>query len=223
MWVAIFPYLCKMEILSDNLQQYLETHCESEPPILQAINRETHLKVLKPNMLSGHYQGRLLSMLSKLTKPFLILEIGTFTGYATICLAEGLSQDGLIHTIEVNREQEEMLLLNFEKSGFGDKIRLHFGEALQLIPNLNLQNIDLVFIDADKKNNYAYFCLVIDKVRRGGLIIIDNVLWKGKVYGPETDADTNSFRELNNLIAQNELVEKLILPVRDGLLVVRKK
>ena len=212
-----------MEILSDNLQQYLETHCESEPPHLQAINRETYLKVLKPNMLSGHYQGRLLSMLSKLVQPSLILEIGTFTGYATICLAEGLSNDGIIHTIEVNREQEEMLVSNFEKSGFGNKIKLHFGEALQLIPNLSLQNIDLVFIDADKKNNYAYFCLVIDKVRRGGLIIIDNVLWKGKVYGPETDADTNSFRELNNLIAQNEQVEKLILPVRDGLLVVRKK
>ena len=151
MWVAIFPYLCKMEILSDNLQQYLETHCEPEPPILQAINRETHLKVLKPNMLSGHYQGRLLSMLSKLIQPSLILEIGTFTGYATICLAEGLSNDGIIHTIEVNREQEEMLLLNFEKSGFGDKIRLHFGEAIHIISTLNLQNIDLVFIDADKK------------------------------------------------------------------------
>lgn len=215
--------LYAMEILSDNLQQYLETHCEPEPPILQAINRETHLKVLKPNMLSGHYQGRLLSMLSKLIQPSLILEIGTFTGYATICLAEGLSNDGIIHTIEVNREQEEMLLLNFEKSGFGDKIRLHFGEAIHIISTLNLQNIDLVFIDADKKNNYAYFCIVVDSVRSGGLIIIDNVLWKGKVYGSETDADTNSFRELNNLIAQNELVEKLILPVRDGLLVVRKK
>jgi len=212
-----------MEILSENLQQYLENHCEPEPPFLKAINRETHLKVLKPNMLSGHYQGRLLSMLSKMMQPSLILEIGTFTGYATICLAEGLSQDGLIHTLEVNQEQEEMLNLNFGNSGFGHKIRLHFGEALQLIPTLGLQNIDMVFIDADKKNNYAYFCLVIDKVRSGGLIIIDNVLWKGKVYGTENDADTNSFRELNNLIAKNELVEKLILPVRDGILVIRKK
>ena len=212
-----------MEILSDNLQQYLETHCEPEPPHLQAINRETHIKVLKPNMLSGHYQGRLLSMLSKLMQPSLILEIGTFTGYATTCLAEGLRSDGIIHTIEVNCEQEEMLLSNFEKSGFNHKIRLHFGEALQLIPTLGLQNIDMVFIDADKKNNYAYFCLVIDKVRSGGLIIIDNVLWKGKVYGTENDADTNCFRELNNLIAKNELVEKLILPVRDGILVIRKK
>jgi len=212
-----------MDILDNSLQQYLENHCEPEPAVLQTINRETYLKVLKPNMLSGHYQGRILSFLSKLMQPKLILEIGTYTGYATICLAEGLIEKGVIHTIEVNREQEEMLIANFDRSGFADKIKLYIGDATQLIPNFTFNNIDIVFIDADKKNNYAYFCLIIEKVRRGGLIIIDNVLWKGKVYGPETDADTKSFRELNDQISADNRVEKIILPVRDGLLVIRKK
>ncbi len=212
-----------MEILDPNLQEYLDNHCEPEPEALKFINRETHLKVLKPNMLSGHYQGRVLSMLSKMTQPKLILEVGTYTGYATICLAEGLTEDGIIHTIEVNRELEEMLNSHFKLTDVEKKIRLHFGEAEFIIAELNVTNIDIVFIDADKRNNLLYFDLIFDKVRSGGLIIIDNVLWKGKVYGTENDADTESFRKLNDQIGTDKRVEKLILPVRDGLLIIRKR
>jgi len=212
-----------MDILDNDLQDYLEAHCDPEPQHLQAINRETHLKVLKPNMLSGHYQGRLLGFLSKLVQPELILEVGTFTGYATICLAEGLKAGGIIHTIEVNRELEEMLVSNFKKANISKKVIIHFGQATEIIDSLPYNNFDIVFIDADKKNNYSYYCFTFDKVRVGGLIIIDNVLWKGKVYGPEIDTDTKLIRELNDQIAADERVEKLILPVRDGLLVIRKK
>lgn len=212
-----------MDILPHNLQIYLEGHCEPEPGVLKAINKETYLKVLKPHMLSGHYQGRVLSFLSKLMQPERILEIGTFTGYATVCLAEGLTEHGLIHTIEVNRELEEMLSSHFKLTSVSEKIRLHFGEATAIIPGLTEDNFDMVFIDADKKNNYNYFKLVLHKVRSGGLIIIDNVLWKGKVYGDENDADTLLIRQLNDSITADERVEKLILPVRDGLLIVRKK
>ncbi|HEY8783848.1 MAG TPA: O-methyltransferase [Mucilaginibacter sp.] len=212
-----------MEILPYDLQEYLDTHCEPEPEWLQTISRETYLKVLKPHMLSGHYQGRALSFLSKLIQPKRILEIGTFTGYATICLAEGLTDDGEIHTIEVNRELEEMLNSHFKLTNVERKIKLHFGEAEQVISTLPYNDFGLVFIDADKKNNYTYFQLIFDKIISGGLIIIDNVLWKGKVYGAENDADTQAIRKLNDQIAADTRVEKLILPVRDGLLIIRKK
>jgi len=212
-----------MEILDPTLQTYLDTHCEPEPEALQVINRETYLKVLRPHMLSGHYQGRVLSFLSKMVQPRHILEVGTFTGYATICLAEGLTEDGEIHTIEVNRELEEMLDSHFKLTNVGKKIKQHFGDATAIIPALPVDCWDLVFIDADKKNNYTYFQLIIDKVRPGGLIIIDNVLWKGKVYGDENDADTELIRQLNDQVSVDSRVEKMILPVRDGLLVIRKK
>jgi predicted O-methyltransferase YrrM len=212
-----------MEILPHDLQMYLEEHCDPEPSELQKINRETYLKVLKPHMLSGHYQGRLLSMLSKMARPSRILEIGTFTGYATICLAEGLTEDGIIHTIEVNREMEEMLIQHFKSTNVDKKVRLHFGLAAQIIVEMEEDYFDLVFIDADKRNNLHYFQLILDKVKSGGLIIIDNVLWKGKVYGDESDADTRSIRELNDHIAEDNRVEKLILPVRDGIMLIRKK
>jgi len=216
-------YLCGMEILDPNLQAYLDDHCEQEPEVLQKINRDTYLKVLKPHMLSGHYQGRLLSFLSKMMQPKRILEIGTFTGYATICLAEGLTEDGIIHTIEINREMEEMLNSHFKLINVENKIKLHFGAAEEVIANLDEKSFDIVFIDADKKNNYNYFQLIIEKVRSGGLIIIDNVLWKGKVYGEEKDADTQGIRKLNDQIAVDTRVEKIILPVRDGILLIRKK
>jgi caffeoyl-CoA O-methyltransferase len=212
-----------MEILPDDLQKYLDMHCDPEPEALKTINRETYLKVLKPHMLSGHYQGRLLSMLSKMMQPKRILEIGTFTGYATICLAEGLTEDGIIHTIEVNREMEEMLNSHFKLTNVEKKIQLHFGAAEDVLNVLAEKNFDIVFIDADKKNNFNYFQLVFDKVRSGGLIIIDNVLWKGKVYGEENDADTQAIRKLNDQVSVDSRVEKLILPVRDGILLIRKK
>lgn len=212
-----------MEILPHDLQLYLDDHCDPEPPELQKINRDTYLKVLRPHMLSGHYQGRLLSMLSKMMQPRRVLEIGTFTGYSTICLAEGLTEDGIIHTIEVNRELEEMLTQHFKSTNVEKKIRQHFGLATEIIVEIEENKFDLVFIDADKKNNLHYFQLIFDKVRSGGLIIIDNVLWKGKVYGDDNDTDTRSIRELNDHIAEDTRVEKLILPVRDGILLIRKK
>ena len=212
-----------MEILPHELQTYLDDHCEPEPELQQTINRETYLKVLKPHMLSGHYQGRVLSFLSKMLQPRRIIEIGTFTGYATLCLAEGLTDDGEIHTIEANRELEEMLNSHFNSTIVGKKIKLHFGSAEQVLSTFTYKDIDLAFIDADKKNNLVYFELLLDKLRSGGLIIIDNVLWKGKVYGTDNDADTQNFRLLNDQIAADTRVEKLILPVRDGLLIIRKK
>lgn len=212
-----------MDILPNALLAYLDDHCDPEPEALQKLNRETHIKVLKPHMLSGHYQGRLLSFLSKMVQPKRILEVGTFTGYSAICLAEGLADDGILHTIEVNREMEEIINSHFKLTNVENKIKLHFGQAEAIIADLQEDIFDLVFIDADKKNNYTYFQLIFDKVRSGGLIIIDNVLWKGKVYGPEKDADTEGIRKLNNQIAVDSRIEKLILPVRDGLLVIRKK
>jgi predicted O-methyltransferase YrrM len=212
-----------MEILPHDLQMYLEDHCDPEPAELQKINRETYLKVLQPHMLSGHYQGRLLSMLSQMMQPKSILEIGTFTGYATICLAEGLVEGGVIHTIEVNTELEEMLAQHFKSTDVDKKVKQYFGHASQIIVEIEENNFDIVFIDADKKNNLHYFQLIFDKVRSGGLIIIDNVLWKGRVYGSESDPDTRSIRELNDHIASDTRVEKLILPVRDGVMIIRKK
>lgn len=211
-----------MELLSDKLTNYLDRHCEPESDLLKQIDRETHLKVLMPRMLSGHYQGRLLSMLSKMLQPLRILEVGTFTGYATLCLAEGLAKQGHIHTIDINKELEEMVLSSFQKSAYSKQITLHSGNALEIIPTLN-EVWDLVFIDADKKNNATYFNLVLDKLRPGGIIIVDNVLWSGKVLAGSPDKDTTAIIHFNELINNDQRVEKLILPVRDGLFVIRKK
>lgn len=212
-----------MEILDPELQAYLDAHCDAEPEALKKIGRETYLKQLKPHMMSGPYQGRLLSMLSKMIQPKLVLEVGAFTGYATICLAEGLAEGGKVHTIEGNPELEDTLRNNFQLAGVQAQIELHMGDAREILFGLTENVYDLSFIDADKKNNLTYFELIIDKLRPGGLIIIDNVLWKGKVYGEAKDADTQLFRELNDRIAVNTQVEKLILPVRDGVLIIRKK
>ncbi len=212
-----------MEILDPELQAYLDAHCDAEPGALKKIGRETYLKQLKPHMMSGHYQGRLLSMLSKMIQPKLVLEVGAFTGYATICLAEGLAEGGKVHTIEGNPELEDTLRNNFQLAGVQAQIELYMGDASEILFGLTENVYDLSFIDADKKNNLTYFELIINKLRPGGLIIIDNVLWKGKVYGDAKDADTQLFRELNDRIAVNTQVEKLILPVRDGVLIIRKK
>lgn len=212
-----------MELLSAELNQYLELLLEPESELLQKINRETHLKVLMPRMLSGHYQGRVLSMLSKLCRPQCILEIGTFTGYATLCLAEGLSPTGTIHTLDINEELEERVRAYFDESDYRDKITYLIGNAVNLIPTLNL-NPDLVFIDADKKNNALYYDMIFDRVNPGGLILIDNVLWSGKVMGAEKmDKDTSLISELNEKIKADNRVESLILPIRDGLWLIRKK
>ncbi len=204
------------------MQQLLLNYCEPESVLLQKIDRETHLKVLMPRMLSGHYQGRVLSMLSKLVNPRRILEIGTFTGYATLCLAEGLTADGLIYTLDINEELEEMVRANFESSELKPKIKYLLGDAAETVPGLN-ETFDLVFIDADKKNNGTYYDLVFDKLRPGGLVIVDNVLWSGKVLNSSPDKDTKNITTFNDKIAADNRVEKLILPVRDGLFVIRKK
>ncbi|MDP3466965.1 MAG: O-methyltransferase [Daejeonella sp.] len=212
-----------MDLLSDELKSYLESSCDPESDLLKQIDRETHLKVSLPRMLSGHYQGRVLSMLSKMICPRRILEVGTFTGYASLCLAEGLSEDGILHTIDINAELEEMVRASFLKSGLGPKIKYHIGNALEIIPNLN-EVFDLIFIDADKKNNESYYKLTFDKLRSGGLIIVDNVLWSGKVIGDKkTDSATTFISNFNEMVSSDPRVEKLILPVRDGIYLIRKK
>ena len=210
-----------MELLNEDLQTYLEQHCESEPELLRYINRETHLKVPMARMLSGHYQGRVLSFLSKMASPTRILEIGTFTGYATICLAEGLTEEGIIYTIDINEELEERVRSYFAKSGVNSKIIYHIGNALTIIPELT-EIFDIVFIDADKKNNTVYYDLVFYRVKKGGLIIVDIVLWSGKITSGATDKDTENIRLFNEKVSKDQRTEKLILPVRDGLFIIRK-
>jgi predicted O-methyltransferase YrrM len=212
-----------MELFSEELTHYLENSCEPENELLKHINRETHLKVSMPRMLSGHYQGKLLSMISKLVNPERILEIGTFTGYATLCLAEGLRENGRIYTIDINLELEDMVRSNFKKSDLDSKIMYQIGDAKVIIPTLN-ETFDLVFIDADKKNNATYYEMIIDKVRSGGLILVDNVLWSGKVLDEAvSDQKTSLISKFNEMVSSDQRVEKLILPVRDGLFLIRKK
>ncbi len=209
-------------MISDELQTLLLKYTEPETALLQHIDRETNLKVLMPRMLSGHYQGRVLSMLSQLMQPNRILEIGTFTGYATLCLAEGLQPDGLLYTLDINEELEDMVRAHFEESGKAHQIRYLMGDARVQIPTLH-ETFDMVFIDADKKNNWTYYELVFDQVRSGGLIIVDNVLWSGKVLKNASDSDTQRIVDFNERVAADKRVEKLILPVRDGLFLIRKK
>ncbi|MGI4803900.1 MAG: O-methyltransferase [Janthinobacterium lividum] len=213
-----------MEMLDGLLQTYLENHCEPEPVILQKIARQTHLKVLRPHMISGHYQGRLLSFFSKLLQPKAILEIGTFTGYATICLAEGLAENGEIDTIEVDPELEDLLKSNFLASGYVNKIKLYIGETFDIFPVLSHKIYDIAFIDADKRNNYKYYELILDNIRPGGLIIVDNILRKGKIADNSFhEKDMQLLRDFNDKITADLRVENLILPVRDGLMIIRKK
>jgi caffeoyl-CoA O-methyltransferase len=209
-------------MIEEDLQHLLLKYCEPESELLQRIDRETHLKVLMPRMLSGHYQGRVLSMLSKMIRPSRILEIGTFTGYASLCLAEGLAENGKLYTLDINVELEDMVRKNFLDSPYNQHISYILGDATETIRQLD-EVFDLVFIDADKKNNGTYYDLVFDKIRPGGLIIVDNVLWSGKVLSNQQDKDTKNISIFNDKIAADDRVEKLILPVRDGLFIIRKK
>lgn len=211
-----------MSLIKEDLQLLLLNFCEPESELLQRIDRETNLKVLMPRMLSGHYQGRVLSMLSKLITPKRILEIGTFTGYATLCMAEGLARDGIIYTLDKNMELEDRVRGYFAVSPHHSQIKYIMGDATQTINDLN-ETFDLVFIDADKKNNGTYYDLIFDRVRPGGLIIVDNVLWSGKVLTLQQDRDTVNISTFNDKVAGDDRVEKLILPVRDGLFIIRKK
>jgi caffeoyl-CoA O-methyltransferase len=213
--------------MTDPIQTYAELHTAPEPPLLAQLTRETHLQLLMPRMSSGHVQGRFLSMLSQLMRPRRVLEIGTFCGYATLCLAEGLAANGLLHTIEIDPEKEARIRRYVAAAGVAGQVRLYIGAALDVLPGLVDEVWDLVFIDADKRNNDAYFEAVIDQVRPGGLLIIDNVLWGSKVLPTHAlksgDKDTPFVRAFNDKVARDARVESVFLPVRDGLLLLRKK
>lgn len=211
-----------MNMPDEKYSEYLESTCDQEPALLKKINRETYLKETKAHMLSGHFQGRVLSMLSKLVAPKQILEIGTFTGYATLALAEGLRADGIIHTIDIDEELHDRVQHYFDQADQREQICYHIGDAIDVILTIEGQ-FELVFIDADKKRNKIYYEMVIDRIPSGGLILVDNVLWKGRVLDEAPDSQTRQILELNTFLAADQRVEKLILPIRDGLFVLRKK
>jgi predicted O-methyltransferase YrrM len=213
-----------MHFLPENIDNYVVGHSQQEPKILQELTRETWQKVLNPRMLSGAFQGRVLSMISKLVQPKNILEIGTYTGYSALCLAEGLAKDGQIFTIDKNEELAELQKKYFEKSVYRNQIKTFLGNALEIIPSMD-QKFDLVFIDADKLNYANYFHLVIDKMNKGGIILSDNVLWSGKVVEKldPKDKDTKALLAYNLLLNTDERVETVLLPIRDGLTISRVK
>ena len=212
-----------MDFLPTDIENYVETFTSGESKVLHELNRETNQKFLIPRMLSGHLQGRVLSLFSHLLQPRRILEIGTYTGYSALCLAEGLQSDGKLITIDVNEELEDVVNRYVQKSGLSEKIEFRIGNAMELIPEMN-ELFDLVFIDADKTNYSNYFDLVIDKVRPGGCIIADNVLWSGKVIHDKEnqDEDTTALVAYNQKVQNDPRVENVLMPVRDGLMIARK-
>jgi len=209
-------------MISKELEAYASAHSSKEPKLLKQLWRETHLKVLSPGMLSGHTQGRFLSMVSHMVHPDKILEIGTFTGYSAICLAEGLSEKGMLHTIEVNHELVDIIERYFKESGHNEKLKLHIGDAKQVISTLE-GPFDLVFIDADKENYVNYYNMVFDKVRTGGIIIADNTFWHGNVLTNDQGKETIGIVAFNELIKKDHRVETVMLTLRDGLTIIRKK
>lgn len=213
-----------MDFISQELDDYVSAHTENEPELLYQLNRETHLNVLIPRMLSGHFQGRVLSMISHMIRPKRILEIGTYTGYSALCLAEGMAPDGQLITIDKNEELEDLVKEYVEKSEFKGRIECKIGLALDIIPQLEGE-FDLVFIDADKGNYLNYYKMMIDRVPSGGYILLDNVLWSGKVMNePEKgDVDTKVLIETNKFIHEDDRVQEVLLPIRDGLTIIRKK
>ena len=212
-----------MEFIEEELARYVEEHSQPESELLQRINRETHLEVLRPRMLSGHLQGRVLSMLSKMIRPKSVLEIGTYTGYSALCIAEGLAEGGKIITIDKNEELEARVRQYVKESPYGQQIELRIGDALEILPTLE-EDFDLVFIDADKANYLNYFNLVIDRLHSGAYLIADNVLWSGKVIEQveEGDVDTHALIEFNKAMQHDNRVENVLFPIRDGLMVIRK-
>lgn len=208
----------------DNLEQYILSHIDKEGELLRNLNRDAHVNLLRPRMISGHLQGRLLKMFCRMIQPKYILEIGTYTAYATLCLAEGALDEAEIHTIEVNDELEDFILKHLHKSKLKDKIHLHIGDAIEIIPTIDCI-FDLVFIDANKRHYCEYYDLIFDKVRSGGLIIADNTLWDGKVLETPhpTDKQTIGIQAFNDMLEKDNRVEKVILPIRDGLTLIWKK
>ena len=213
-----------MHFIPEELDDYVVKHSENEPQLLQRLNRETYQKILQPRMLSGHYQGRILSLISKLVNPKNILEIGTYTGYSALCLAEGMQDSGELHTIDLNEELHDFQRKYFDKSGYGTQIIQHTGNALDIIPQLD-KIFDLIFIDADKENYSNYFHCVINKLNSGGIILSDNVLWSGKVIEPvkADDTSTKALIVYNKLLKEDQRIETVLLPIRDGLAISRKK
>jgi len=207
----------------DKLENYITDHTSAEQEVLRELNRETHVKVLFPRMMSGHLQGKFLQMVSWMIRPGRVLEIGTYTGYSAICLAGGLKEQGVVHTIEINPELEDIILKYVVKAGLSDKIKLHIGDAIDIIPDLD-ETFDLVFIDADKENYLNYYHLVFDKVREGGFILADNALWDGKVVEDKKryDKETEGIIKFNDFVQNDGRVENVLLPVRDGIMIVRK-
>lgn len=213
-----------MDFLNEKIEEYVNQHSSSEPEILARLNRETHLKILQPRMLSGHLQGRVLSMLMKMIRPQRILEIGTYTGYSALCMAEGLAQAGELHSIDINEELTDFVQKYVNEAGHQDKIKLHVGNALEIIPLLK-EDWDVVLIDADKNNYINYYNLLIDNLKSGSYIIADNVLWSGKVIEDynQQDEDTKTLIDFNKMIQKDERIENVLFPIRDGLMVLRKK
>ena len=211
-----------MHFISQELEDYIEQHSEKEPELLAALNKETYQKILLPRMLSGHFQGRVLSMLAKLIRPLNILEIGTYTGYSALCLCEGMQENGTLHTIDIKEELVDFQRKHFNKSPWGKQIFQHLGEAVSIIPTLE-PKFDLVFIDADKENYLNYFELILPKMNKGGIILSDNVLWSGKVLEQvnPNDLSTKIIMEYNDLLKNDPRVETVLLPIRDGLTVSR--
>ncbi len=213
-----------MNFLPEKIDAYAIAHSEDEPALLRELSKETWQKVLNPAMLSEHYQGRILSLLSKLIQPKSILELGTYTGYSALCLAEGLSEDGILHTIDHNEELYDFQRKYFKKSPFSSQIKQYTGKALKIIPTIET-TYDLVFIDADKSNYSNYFKMIIDRMNVGGIIISDNVLWYGKVVenADPKDADTKALIAYNSLLKEDSRIETVLLPIRDGLTISRVK
>lgn len=213
-----------MDFLPERIEEYVLKNTSPESEVLQKLNRETYSKVLIPRMLSGHLQGRVLSMLSQMIQPSTILEIGTYTGYSAICLAEGLKENGTLYTIDINEELETMVNKYFHEAGISNKVNYMVGDAMNIIPTLDVK-FDLVFIDADKENYSRYYELVFPKIRTGGFIIADNVLWSGKVLdeAENQDNDTKALVAFSKKVQEDVRVTNLLLPIRDGLMIIRKK
>lgn len=212
-----------MKFLVEEIEEYSAAHTEAENELLKSLDRDTHANVLSPRMLSGHMQGRFLSMISRMIRPDRILEIGTYTGYSGICLCEGLTPTGKLITIDVNEELESFTRRYFDQTPFGDRIDYRIGKALDIIPTLD-ETFDIVFIDADKLNYSAYYTLCLDKVRPGGFLIADNVLWSGKVVQPlkKVDKDTQAMLDFNRMVHEDDRVSNILLPIRDGLMILQK-
>ncbi len=213
-----------MDFISDDIMTYAINHTQDESNLLKALNKETHQKILQSRMISGHFQGRVLSFISQLIRPETILEIGTYTGYATLCLAEGLTKNGKIHTIEINEELIDFQKKYFDQSKFKNQIFTHLGDAIDIIPKLKLK-YDLIFLDADKANYPNYMEMVVPKLKRGGVLVADNVLWNGKVLDYQQkrdDIETKGIKLFSELVKKNSSLQTLLLPIRDGLMMCRK-